>query len=135
MNGTSPAGRTGIAPWLSVQDVAAALRFYEAALGATELYRLDDEDSGAVLVAQLAVDGAQFWIQEAAEPTDPGKGGGPVRMILTVDDPDPLFDRALAAGGTEVSGMSEDHGWRIGRFADPFGLHWEIGRQLADPDA
>ena len=78
---------------------------------------------------------ADFWIQEAAEPEQPGKSGGPVRMIVTVADPDPLFARALAAGAVEVSGMSEDHGWRIGRLADPFGLHWEIGKQLSDPDA
>ncbi len=135
MSGIDPAkatGRTSISPWLSVDDVAKALDFYAAAFGATELYRLEDDDSGRVMVAQLAIDGADFWVQEAAEPVEVGKGGGPVRMIITVDDPDPLFERALAAGGAEVSSMSEDYGWRIGRLADPFGMHWEIGKQLSD---
>ena len=138
MSGIDPTratGRTSIAPWLSVSDVAQALAFYPAAFGATELYRLPDEDSGRILVAQLAIDGADFWVQEAAEPVEPGKDGGPVRMVITVDDPDPLFARALAAGAVEVSAMSEDYGWRIGRLADPFGLHWEIGRQLSGEDA
>ncbi len=49
-------------------------------------------------------------------------------MILTVDDPDAMFEQAIAAGATEVFAVSEEHGWRIGRIADPFGHHWEIGK-------
>jgi PhnB protein len=52
-------------------------------------------------------------------------------MILTVKDPDSVFDQALAAGATELSPVSEDYGWRIGRIVDPFGYHWEIGKQLS----
>ena len=56
--------------------------------------------------------------------------GRPVRMILSVDDPDAVFARAFGAGATVVNAMYEGHGWRIGRVADPFGHHWEIGRRL-----
>ena len=68
--------------------------------------------------------------------SDPDSGpdavnGMSVRMILTVDDPDSVFARAVAAGATEVAPISEDYGWRIGRIADPFGHHWEIGKRLA----
>ncbi|MBV9884989.1 MAG: VOC family protein, partial [Acidobacteria bacterium] len=31
---------------------------------------------------------------------------------------------------TQVYAVGEDHGWRIGRLIDPFGLHWEIGHPL-----
>jgi PhnB protein len=51
-------------------------------------------------------------------------------MILAVDDPDALFDRAVVAGATVVAPMYEGHGWRIGRLRDPFGHHWEIGKPL-----
>ncbi len=54
-----------------------------------------------------------------------------VRMILTVEDPDSVFERALAAGATAVAPIYEEHGWRIGRVADPFGHHWEIGKPLS----
>jgi len=30
----------------------------------------------------------------------------------------------------EVYPVSEGHGWRMGRVVDPFGHHWEIGREL-----
>ncbi len=51
-------------------------------------------------------------------------------MIVTVDDPDSLFDQVVAAGAKVVAAIHEDFGWRIGRVVDPFGHHWEIGKQL-----
>ena len=117
-----------LAPWLAVRDGAAAVTFYRAAFGATEVYRLEG-DGGGVAVAQLAVGGADFWLQEdpAAGPGAPGAAG---RLILTVADPDAVFARALAAGAAEVFPVGEAHGWRLGRLVDPFGHHWEIGRRL-----
>ncbi len=120
---------TNIAPWISVHDSVAALAFYTAAFGATEVERL--EDDGVVVVAQLAIDGADFWIQTDPDATAESIANSPVRMILTVDDPDAVFARAIAAGATEVAPIAEDYGWRVGRLADPSGHHWEIGRRLA----
>ena len=51
-------------------------------------------------------------------------------MILTVPDPDVVFQRAIKAGATEVFPVQEGYGWRVGRLVDPFGHHWEIGRPL-----
>jgi PhnB protein len=56
---------------------------------------------------------------------------GSVRMIVTVKDPDSMFEQALTARATEVVPMREDYGWRIGRVVDPFGQHWEIGKWLS----
>jgi len=52
-------------------------------------------------------------------------------MLLVVDDPETVFERALAAGATEIHPVAEAHGWRLGRIEDPFGHHWEIGKPLA----
>ncbi len=57
-------------------------------------------------------------------------GGGTVRMVLTVGDPDSVFDQAVLAGANIVSPVREQYGWRLGRVVDPFGHHWEIGRPL-----
>jgi PhnB protein len=123
--------RTSIAPWLSVPDGSAAVDFYTRAFGAVERERLADDESGRVIVAQLAIDEADFWVQQDPDNSPPAGGGGPVRMIVTVADPDAAFAKAVSAGGREVSAVSDDHGWRIGRFADPFGHQWEIGRRLS----
>ena len=89
---------------------------------------------GAV-VSRLSVDGAEFWVaDESPEHSNfspESLGGGTVRMILTVPDPDAMFARAVAAGAREVHAVTEDYGWRLGRVVDPFGHHWEIGRPLA----
>jgi PhnB protein len=124
---------TSIAPWLSVGNGARAVEFYKSAFGATEVYHIESPD-GAV-VSRLSVDGAEFWISgESPKPgnTSPESSkDSTIRMILTVPDPDALFNRALAAGATEVHPVSEGHGWRVGRVIDPLNYHWEIGRPLA----
>jgi PhnB protein len=119
---------TFIAPWLSVHDASRAVDFYVAAFGAVERYRL--EDGGRVVVAQLAIANADFWVQEDP-PINPANAERRIRMILTVADPDAVFSQALAAGGVQVSPVAEGHGWRIGRLADPFGHHWEVGKRLS----
>ncbi|TMD49788.1 MAG: VOC family protein [Chloroflexi bacterium] len=119
-----------IAPWLSVADATRAVEYYRAAFGAIELERLEDE-AGSVVVAQLSIGGADFWVQQDGE-SDPHALGdrSPVRMILTVEDPDSVFAQAIGAGATEVAPLTEGHGWLIGRVADPSGHHWEVGKPL-----
>jgi len=123
---------TSIAPWLSVRNGSKAVEFYKSAFGAIETYRLEIPDGG--LVVKLSVDGAEFWVSgESEDKTNLNPetlGGDSVRMILTVTDPDAVFDKALKAGALEIFAVGEDHGWRLGRLIDPFGLHWEIGRPL-----
>ena len=57
-------------------------------------------------------------------------GGGYVRMVIVVDDPEAAFDRAITAGAAIVWPVHIEHGWRLGRLVDPFGHHWEIGKPL-----
>jgi len=125
---------TCIAPWLSVRNGAQAVEFYMAAFGAVEVYRL--EDPGGSVVARLSVDGAEFWVADESPEhfnfSPESLGGSSVRIIFTVADPDAMFARALQAGAIEVYPVSEGHGWRVGRVADPYGHHWEIGRPVAN---
>ena len=122
--------RTTIAPWLTVPNGEKAVAFYKTAFDAVETYRLDTPDGSIV---KLSVNDAEFWISGGSENTsNVHLGGDSIRMILTVDDPDGVFAKALKAGASEVFPVGEDHGWRLGRLVDPFGLHWEIGYPLAD---
>ena len=120
---------TTIAPWLTVLNGEEAVSFYKTAFDAVETYRLETPDG---LIVRLSVNGAEFWVSGGSE--DVAKvqllGGSSIRMILTVDDPDTFFAKALKAGASEVFPVGEEHGWRLGRLVDPFGLHWEIGYQL-----
>jgi PhnB protein len=120
--------KTSIAPWLSVRRGADAVDYYKAAFGAAELHRVEN-DAGEI-VAHLSIEEADFWISDEPSSSPEVLGGGSARMILTVEDPDRVFDRAVAAGATVVAAVDEEHGWRVGRLADPFGHHWEIGKPL-----
>jgi PhnB protein len=126
--------RTTIAPWLSVRGGAKAVDFYKSAFGAEEVFHIEDPDGN--VVARLSVGGAEFWVSDGSaeqQDTSLSEGSGtPVRMILTVADPDALYALAVRAGASSIQPVSEEHGWRVGRVADPFGLHWEIGRPVAD---
>src|SRR5947209_18521936 len=101
--------RCTISPLLSVRDGAGAVEFYKRAFGAIEVYRV--EDPGGSVVSRLSVDGAEFWL--ADESPEHGNfspeslGGGSVRMILTVPDPDSMFANALAAGAGEGVALDE----------------------------
>ena len=123
---------TSIAPWLTVNDGSKALDFYKAAFSAVETYRL--EDPGGGIVARLSVDGAEFWLSSESPATGHRitgpLGGNNLRMILTVGNPDLVFQQAIQAGAKEIFPVGEGHGWRLGRLEDPFGLHWEIGHPL-----
>jgi PhnB protein len=129
--GAEPSGAS-IAPWLGVRDAQQAVDFYQAAFGAVEVYRLDGDD-GSLAVAQLSVGGAAFWVQNDPDASPSARGAGSIRMILSVDDPDAVFDRAVTAGAAVVAPVAEAYGWRTGRITDPFGYDWEPSRQLATP--
>lgn len=122
---------TGIQPELWLERAGAAVAFYEAAFSATVLHRVGEGDD---IVAQLAVDGAAFWVATASPDrkrfSPRAIGGATSRTLLVVDDPDAVFERAVNAGATAAARVADEHGWRLGRILDPFGHEWEIGKPL-----
>src|SRR4051812_23148716 len=106
-----------ISPMLSVRKGAQAIDFYKKAFGAGELFRIDAPD-GAV-VAQLSVGEADFWVADESPEhknfSPESLGGGTVRMVMVVDDPDAAFDKAVAAGAAVVMPVGDQYGWRLGR--------------------
>ena len=128
--------RPAILPQLSVRRGVEAVEFYKAAFGAREVYRVGGDEHNASVVSQLTVGDASFWVADEAPEhgnfSPESVGGGTVRLLLIVDDPDAAVRRAVDAGATEVTPVGEEHGWRMGRIADPFGHHWEVGRPLGE---
>ena len=121
---------------LAVRRGREAVAFYQAAFGATEVYRVGGTDAHEPVVAQLAVGDTTFWV--ADESPEHGNyspetlGGGTVKLLLVVDDPRAVIDRAVALGARQVYAAAEEHGWLLGRIEDPYGHQWEIGRPLGD---
>jgi PhnB protein len=112
-------------------DVRKAIDFYERAFGAKIGWSMPPAED---MVAQLFVQEAEFWVHPAGEETGnppPQPGGTAVRLMLIGEDPDAMFDQAVAAGAVVRSPMQDrDYGWRDGSVEDPLGHRWEIGKPL-----
>ncbi len=113
-------------------DVREAVAFYQQAFDATTGWSMPPAED---MVAQLLVHGAEFWVHPAGDaignPAPDTPGVTAVRLMLIVEDPDAVFDRAVAAGATVRSPVQDrDYGWRDGSLIDPFCHRWEIGRPL-----
>ena len=124
---------TSITPVLTVRNTAAAVEFYKAAFRAIEITRVEASDGQ--LVVDLAIGQARFRLVDEAPKafnlSPETLGGTSVRLNLIVDDPDATAAQAVAAGAAEVFPIADQpYGLRQGRFADPFGHHWLIGKPL-----
>src|SRR3954453_14751450 len=118
---------TRVLAQLSVRRGPEAIEFYKTAFGAVVDYQVGDES----IVAQLSIgEDATFWVADESPEhfnfSPETVGGGTVRMLLIVDDPDAVNAVGAAAGATPMREATDEHGWRLGRIAVPFGHHWEI---------
>jgi uncharacterized glyoxalase superfamily protein PhnB/predicted enzyme related to lactoylglutathione lyase len=120
---------TRISLMLIVPDGEAAVAWYVEALEAEVMWDLGG-------VAGLAVDGAPFFVHEAApdnatEDSPDRVGQTSVRVEVFVQDPDGFIERAVAAGARPGSPVTaHDVPWgthRQGGFTDPFGHRWSVG--------
>jgi PhnB protein len=125
-----------VSPELSVRRGREAVEFYKAAFGAVEVYRVGGTDVNPDVVSQLSVGNASFWVSDESPPhknfSPETLGGSTTRLLLVVEDPRSVLERAVALGATEVAPVEEQHRWLLGRIEDPFGHHWEIGTPLVE---
>jgi PhnB protein len=128
--------QVGVSPELSVRRGREAVEFYKDAFGAVEIYRVGGTEENEDVVAQLSVGNGSFWVSDESPPnknfSPESLGGSTVRLLLVVEDPRSVVERAVALGAAELVPVGEEHGWLLGRIEDPFGHHWEIGKPLVD---
>lgn len=122
--------------YICVKDAAGAIRFYDAAFGATEKFRLT-EPGGRIGHAELDFGGTTLMLSD--EYPECGITGPeasrtpPVTIHLHVDNADAVIERALAAGATlERVAKDEFYGERSGVVRCPFGHRWLIGHGIED---
>jgi PhnB protein len=121
---------------LSVRNGKRAVAFYKSAFDATEVFKFGGDQENDEIVCQLAVGESRFWVEDESPAhgnfSPETVGGATTRMLLVVDDPQAFMTRAVAAGAREVSPVSDEHGWILGRLDDPFGHRWEIGKPVSE---
>lgn len=119
---------------LVVSDGAAAIGFYRAALGATELARYTNP-AGKIVHAELDLAGTMIALKDEGDgdPAPSTLGGTPVIMALQVDDADAVAEAMLTAGATVIYPVADQpHGERGGRLADPYGHQWIISHKIEE---
>ncbi len=110
---------------LSFRDAEAMMAWLRA-IGFAEHATYHD-DTGAVAHAEWV------WpegggIMFGSEGTGIIRNAGGSAVYLATDDPDAVFERAVAAGATIVRGLEDhDYGGRGGSVEDPEGNHWSFG--------
>ncbi len=119
-----------VTPYLIMKNAVEALEFYKRAFGAIEKYKLLFPD-GRLAHAQIALGDSQIMFceecQEYGGKSPQTLGGSPVTLYVYVEDVDAFFERALAAGATELHPVRDQfYGDRSGQLMDPFGHVWSI---------
>ena len=130
-----PEGYYSVTPYLTVDDAAAAIRFYEQAFGATEVFRMPMGDR--VAHAEIRIGNSHVMLSD--EFPDMGylgpkaRGGATSSLMIYVDDVDRAYRQAIDAGATQER-PPEDQFWgdRMGVLVDPFGQRWSLATHVED---
>lgn len=130
-----PAGYAGATPYMIVKGAGEAIDWYEKALGAKLVYKM--EWGGKIGHAELAIGGGHIML--ADEFPDLGhlsplaRGGTTVSLLVYVPDADAAHKRAVDAGAKEEFPL-ENKPWgdRSAMIVDPFGHRWTLATHIED---
>ncbi len=121
---------------LVVEDIPAAVDFYQRALGARLTRELHLPD-GSTATADLLLEGLPMAVAapmpgtSLATPRSTGTSVAAYRM--TVPDADAAMDRALSAGATMHSPVQDAFwGVRTGEVLDPSGHRWAFDQRVRE---
>ncbi len=120
--------RYSVIPHVMVDGAAAAIEFYERALGATEVFRIS-APNGAIIHAEIQIGSAIVMLGDAGDGFgDPrAMGATSVGLHVYLDDVDAAFERAVAAGARRLQGVEDMfYGDRVAMIEDPFGHVWVL---------
>ena len=127
-------------PTLRAHDARGLIRFLVDAFGFEDTAVWGDQPDGSgdvVVHAQLSwpLGGGVMLGSTRGGPDDPwAVTPGTAGCYVVTDDPDALFDRAVAAGAEVLHPLHDtDHGSRDFAVRDPEGNRWSFGTYRGEP--
>lgn len=125
-------------PTLVYPDARGAIKFLVDAFGFTETLVVPDEGDDTIVVhSQLTWPEGGGVMLGTADRDDSVFSRRPTGMgstYVVTDDPDGLFDRAIAAGAELIQELQdEDYGSRGFSVRDPEGNVWSFGTYRGEP--
>jgi PhnB protein len=130
-----PEGYHSLTPNLIVANGLEALDFYEQAFGAEVIRKLVMD--GKLMHSELRLGDSIFSISDPFEDFGMAapRAGEPISssILIYTEDVDALYDRAIAAGASELNRPSDQfHGDRAGSLKDPYGHRWMLATHTED---
>ena len=131
-----PEGYSSVTPYLIVSGAARAIDYYKLAFDATEIMRFEGP-GGTIAHAELQIGDSRIMLGDESpqmgHKSPQTLGGSSVGLMIYVKDVDPVFERAVNAGGEEVRPLQNQfYGDRSGTLNDPFGHQWTIATHVED---
>jgi len=132
-----PEGVSNITINLMVPDSKKAIEFYKKAFGAEECGIFTIPNTDQVLHGAISIGGTAIYIADSNPkmdmPSPAELGGCPVAICIYTENPDKLFEQAVAAGCTVTMPLADMFwGERTGNLLDPYGYNWAISSQFED---
>jgi uncharacterized glyoxalase superfamily protein PhnB len=123
--------RSGLVPYLFVEDGGAMVDWYRRVFGFEEHSRFVD-DAGRVTNAELKVGDTELWLDGSGAAQWEAHGRGPTTWIgVWVEDPDAVVARIRAAGVEVDEPVDKPYGIRMsGSVTDPAGYRWGFMRRI-----
>ncbi|MEO8615077.1 MAG: VOC family protein [Luteolibacter sp.] len=131
-----PEGYHSVTPSLTSKSADASLKFYAAAFGAVEHFRLPDEKTGGVAHAEFEIGNSIMMISDeypsfGSFAPEFAKGGS---FMIYVTDCEASFAQSIAAGATALTPPTDQFwGDRTAMVADPFGYRWTVAQKVSSP--
>ncbi len=128
--------QVGVVTSITVSPCSEAIDFYARAFGAVEKGPRMTMPDGTVAHAEMEIEGTRIMLADEwpdAPNRAPRSLDGAVTAVLFLytTDVDALWERAMAAGATEIFPLEDQfYGDRAGRIRDPFGVQWGLGQQI-----
>jgi PhnB protein len=130
-----PEGYHSVTPYLTVDNAAEAIRFYERAFGASEIMRLPMGDK--IGHAEIRVGDSVVMLSDEWPDMDKlgpkNRGGATAGLMIYLEDVDAAYQRAVDAGAQPEQQVTDQFwGDRSGSVKDPFGVTWMLATHIED---
>jgi PhnB protein len=116
-----PFGYQQVMPYLIIKNAAAFIQFMKEVFGAEEKMK-HMRDENIVMHAEITLGESVIMFADSTDAFPPRTGG----FFIYVADADATYSKALSAGATDLTPMSDQQYGRSGGVIDPFGNTWWI---------
>ncbi|MFI5187213.1 MAG: VOC family protein [Chitinophagales bacterium] len=116
-----PANYQTVMPYLIVKDAERFMTFTKIVFDAIETSKMM-KDENTIMHAEIMIGESTIMFADSTDKYEPRTAG----LFVYVDNADERYKKAIAAGATIITALSDQPYGRSGGVTDPFGNTWWI---------